>query len=269
MDLDRIAGIIRDTAAIEILPRFRALAAEDIREKKPGDPVTIADLESERRLIRELEAALPGSVALGEESVAADPAQLDLLSGAAPVWVIDPIDGTNNFAKGDPRFAVIVAHVVGGVTEAGWLYDPIHGVMVMARRGAGAWCDGRRLRVAREPPPGDAVGSAYGRTAAGIRAAAALGDSGRVGAMRNRGCSGLEYMEVARGESHFTLHSRSLVWDHAAGMLIVDEAGGVARFLDGSPYDPRVTDKKPLAAASETVWRLIEDFVTAPAAPAP
>src|ERR1700731_1048544 len=130
MDLDRIAGIIRETAAVEILPRFRMLAAEDIREKKPGDPVTIADLEPERRLIRELQAALPGSVALGEESVAADPARLDLLSGAAPVWVIDPIDGTNNFAKGDPRFAVIVAHVVRGVTEAGWLYDPIHGVMV-------------------------------------------------------------------------------------------------------------------------------------------
>jgi len=264
MDLDRIAQIIRDTAAIEILPRFRMLAASDIREKKPGDPVTIADLESERRLIAELQGAVPGSVALGEESVAADPAQLDLLSGASPVWVIDPIDGTNNFAKGDPRFAVIVAYVVGGMTEAGWILDPLNDVLVMARRGGGAWSAGRRLRVAREPPPDQGVGSAYGRTSAGIRAAAALSDSGLVGAVRNRGCSGLEYMEVAQGESHFTLHSRSLPWDHAAGMLIVDEAGGVARFLDGSPYDPRIADKKPLAAATESMWRLIEAHVTAP-----
>jgi fructose-1,6-bisphosphatase/inositol monophosphatase family enzyme len=264
MDFDRIAQIIRDTAAIEILPRFRMLGAGDIREKKPGDPVTIADLESERRLIAELGAAVPGSVALGEESVAADPAQLDLLSGASPVWVIDPIDGTNNFAKGDPRFAVIVAYVVGGTTEAGWILDPLNDAMVMAGRGGGAWSDGRRLRVAREPPPDQGVGSAYGRTAAGVRAATALGDSGHVGAVRNRGCSGLEYMEVALGESHFTLHSRSLPWDHAAGMLIVDEAGGVARFLDGSPYDPRIADKKPLAAVTENMWRLIEAHVTAP-----
>ena len=76
-------------------------------------------------------------------------------------------------------------------------------------------------------------------------------------------------MEVALAESHFTLHSRSLVWDHAAGMLIIDEAGGVARFLDGSPYDPRITDKKPLAAVSEGVWRLIAETVTAPALQAP
>lgn len=267
LDLDRIAQIIRDTAATEILPRFRALAAGDIREKRPGDLVTVADLEAERRLIRELEAAMPGSVALGEESVAADPARLDLLAGAAPVWVIDPIDGTGNFAKGVARFAVIIAHVARGVTEAGWIYDPSSGGMVIARRGAGAWYDGRRCRVA-ETPPDRLVGSAYGRNAAGIRAATALVDSGRVGALHNYGCSGLEYMEVARGESHFTLHSRSLVWDHAAGMLIIGEAGGAARFLDGSPYDPRIGDKKPLAAVSEAIWELVAETMTSPATPA-
>jgi fructose-1,6-bisphosphatase/inositol monophosphatase family enzyme len=267
-DLDRIARIIRETAAIEIVPRFRMLAEGDIREKRPGDLVTIADLEAERRLMRELEAAMPGSVALGEESVAADPARLELLAGAAPVWVIDPIDGTGNFAKGVARFAVIIAHVAGGVTQAGWIYDPSSDAMVMAQRGGGAWCDGKRCRVA-DMPGQPLVGSGYGRTEAGIRAATALADSGRVEAVHNRGCSGLEYMEVARGDSHFTLHSRSLVWDHAAGMLIIGEAGGVARFLDGSPYDPRVSDKKPLAAASEAIWRLIEATVTAPAIPAP
>src|SRR5487761_701752 len=151
-DLDRIARIIRDTAATEILPRFRALAAGDIREKRPGDLVTVADLEAERRLMRELEAAMPGSVALGEESVAADPARLELLGGAAPVWVIDPIDGTGNFAKGVARFAVIIAHVARGVTQAGWIYDPSSDAMVMARRGGGAWCDGKRCRVAETPP---------------------------------------------------------------------------------------------------------------------
>jgi fructose-1,6-bisphosphatase/inositol monophosphatase family enzyme len=72
-------------------------------------------------------------------------------------------------------------------------------------------------------------------------------------------------MELARGEAHFTLHSRSLVWDHAAGMLIAQEAGGIATFLDGTDYDPRISDKRPLAASSAASWNLIASIVTAPA----
>jgi fructose-1,6-bisphosphatase/inositol monophosphatase family enzyme len=264
-DLERVARIIRDTAAAQILPRFRALAAGDIREKRPGDLVTIADIEAEARLVRELARETPGSVAVGEEGVASDPAQLGLLAGEAPVWVIDPIDGTGNFAKGVARFAVIIAYVARGVTEAGWIYDPIGDVMMMARRGGGAWSEGQRLTVAAETPARHLTGSAYGRTAAGQRAAEALAGSGRIGAVQNRGCSGLEYMEVTRGDANFTLHSRSLPWDHAAGMLLVAEAGGVGRFLDGSDYDPRIADRKTHAASTETAWRTIAEIVTAPA----
>jgi fructose-1,6-bisphosphatase/inositol monophosphatase family enzyme len=264
-DLDRVARIIRETAIAVILPRFRSLSADDIREKKPGDVVTVADLESERRLSRELVDLEPGTDAIGEEGVHADPTRLQLLSGDAPIWVIDPIDGTGNFTKGIPRFAVIIAYVARGVTEAGWIYDPLGDAMVMTARGQGAWCDGRRLRVVPEAPGMLPVGSAYGRTPGGLRAAAALEASGRIGAVTNRGCSGLEYMELARGEVQFTLHSRSLVWDHAAGMLITAEAGGIASFLDGSPYDPRIVDKRPIAAATEATRTLIASVMTAPA----
>ena len=93
----------------------------------------------------------------------------------------------------------------------------------------------------------------------------ALDESGKVGAVQNRGCSGLEYMELALGEAHFSLHSRSLPWDHAAGMLIAAEAGGLASFLDGSPYDPRILDRKPFAAANEEAWRIVAEIATAPA----
>jgi fructose-1,6-bisphosphatase/inositol monophosphatase family enzyme len=264
-DLDRIARIIRETAAVEIMPRFCALEASDIREKKPGDIVTVADVAAERRLLAALADAAPGSVALGEEGVAEDPARLDLLAGTAPVWVIDPIDGTNNFAKSVPRFAVIVAYVVGGVVEAGWIYHPPSDAMVVALRGAGAWSDGRRLAVAGEAHGKNLAGSAYGRTQGGVRMAKALDDSGRVGAMQNRGCSGLEYMELAAGASHFSFHSRSLPWDHAAGMLITTEAGGLASFLDGSPYDPRILDGKPLATANAEAWRIIAEVQASPA----
>jgi fructose-1,6-bisphosphatase/inositol monophosphatase family enzyme len=256
-----VARFIRETAEIEILPRYRTLRREDIREKRPGDLVTLADLEAERRLTRLLLDAEPGSVVLGEEAAAGDPSQFALLAADAPVWVIDPVDGTANFARGQPGFAVIVARVERGQVCAGWIYDPLSDVVAWAQQGAGAWSAGRRLAVASEIDPAQMRGAAYGRTAAGPRAAQALGDSGRVAQVRNLGCSALEYLELAFGRAHFSLHSRSLPWDHAAGMLIVAEAGGVSSFLDGTAYDPRVFDRPVLATANRVAWDTVRAVV--------
>jgi fructose-1,6-bisphosphatase/inositol monophosphatase family enzyme len=264
LDPETVASFIRETAQSLVVPRFRMLAREDIREKGPGDLVTIADIETERELTRRLETAAPGSAVLGEESVANDPARLGLVAGEAPLWIIDPVDGTANFARGDPGFAVIVAYAECAQVLGGWLYDPLNDVMVWATRGDGAWSAGRRLQVAAEVPPEHMVGAAYGRTAGGIRSAKALADSGRVGRIANRGCSGLEYLAIALGQAHFALHSRSLPWDHAAGMLIVAEAGGETAFLDGSPYDPRIPDRALLAAVSRQSWAAVRDVVEPP-----
>jgi fructose-1,6-bisphosphatase/inositol monophosphatase family enzyme len=260
IDPQTIAGIIREIAQAEILPRFRQLRQEDIREKKPGDFVTAADLAAERRLTERLVELAPGSVVLGEEAAAADPTRFQLLAQEAPVWVVDPVDGTANFARGQEGFAVILARVERGVVRAGWIYDPLRDVMVTAEVGGGAWSGGTRLRVDGEPSAERMTGAAYGRTAAGPRAAKALGDSGRFG-IRNLGCSALEYSAVAHGYAHFSLHSRSLPWDHAAGMLIVAEAGGVVGFLDGTPYDSRIADRAVLAASNRVAWNAVRDVV--------
>jgi fructose-1,6-bisphosphatase/inositol monophosphatase family enzyme len=261
IDPQTIAGIIREIAQEEILPRFRRLRQEDIREKKPGDFVTAADLAAERRLTERLTDLAPGSVVLGEEAAAADPTRFQLLAQEAPVWVVDPVDGTANFARGQEGFAVILARVERGVVRAGWIYDPLRDVMVTAEVGGGAWSGGTRLRVDGEPAAERMTGAAYGRTAAGPRAAKALGDSGRFAGIRNLGCSALEYSAVAHGHAHFSLHSRSLPWDHAAGMLIVAEAGGVVGFLDGAPYDSRIADRAVLAASNRVAWNAVRDVV--------
>jgi fructose-1,6-bisphosphatase/inositol monophosphatase family enzyme len=260
-DLEKVAQHIRETAQAEIIPRFRQLGQGDIREKKPGDFVTLADLEAERQLTQRLGALLPGSVVLGEEAAFADRGRFDLLAGDAPVWVIDPVDGTANFARGQPAFAVIVALIEQARVRAGWIYEPLADTMVMAEAGHGAWSAGKRLATASTVAPKDMVGAAYGRTKAGPRAAQALTASGRVGQMRNRGCSGLEYLDVALGLTQFSLHSRSLPWDHAAGMLIIAEAGGIAGFLDGSPYDPRIIDRPVLGAAGGAAWDIVREAV--------
>jgi fructose-1,6-bisphosphatase/inositol monophosphatase family enzyme len=264
LDTTRVADFIEDTARTLILPRFQALGSGDVREKGPGDYVTIADIEAEEALTRLLQDAAPGSAVVGEEAVASDPERLALLSGDRPVWIIDPVDGTGNFAAGRPRFAVIVAYVERGIVEGGWIYDPIHDVMVAARRGEGAWSGGRRLEVGRGIAPADMVGAAYGRSAGGKRAAKALEESGRVGGIRNLGSSGLEYMAMVLDQAQFSLHSRSLPWDHAAGMLIVAEAGGVATFIDGSAYDPAIIDGTVLATADADGFTVVRDVITTP-----
>lgn len=261
LDYRIVAKYIRDTARTLILPRFRALESSDIREKKPGDLVTIADIEAERELTRLLGSLLPQSLVLGEESVAEDPSRLDYLMLDVPVWIIDPVDGTANFAKGNPGFSVIVALARRGVVEAGWIYDPLNDLMAGALRGEGAWSGERRVKVATEIPLAETSGAAYGRAPGGVRAAKALVESGRVGAVRNQGSSGLEYLSLALGKTQFSLHSRSLPWDHAAGMLIVREAGGHAAFLDGQPYDPRIPDRPLLATARADAWQAIHDIM--------
>jgi fructose-1,6-bisphosphatase/inositol monophosphatase family enzyme len=261
IDRKIVANLIRDTARALILPRFRALGSGDIREKKPGDPVTIADIETEQALTRLLSEAMSGALVVGEESVAEDASRLDMLSSDAPVWIIDPVDGTSNFAKGLPGFAVIVALARRGEVEAGWIYDPLGDIMISSRKGEGAWLDEIRLAVSANVPPERISGSAYGRAKSGVRAAKALNDSGRIRGVHNQGCSGLEYMALARGISQFSLHSRSLPWDHAAGMLIVREAGGCASFLDGSTYDARIIDRPVLATASRAGWQVVHDIL--------
>ena len=102
IDMDHVSGLIRAAVEAKILPRFRNLAAGDVAQKGPNDPVTIADIEAEEMLSRLLLETYPGTLVVGEELVSREPATLDALLGDTPVWVIDPVDGTLNFSEGQP-----------------------------------------------------------------------------------------------------------------------------------------------------------------------
>ena len=110
-----------------------------MREKGPGDLVTVADEESERQLTRRLMELVPNSAVIGEEAVAADQKVLDRIFDDVPVWIIDPVDGTSNFAAGKPAFGVIVAYARRGETLAGWIHDPLGKRTAVAMKGEGAW----------------------------------------------------------------------------------------------------------------------------------
>lgn len=270
-DLEGVDELIRAVAAEHILPRFRWLASHEIQEKSPGNLVTVADVEAERALTQELRQRLPGSVVVGEEAVAADPLVLDRLAGEAPVWILDPVDGTMNFTKSIARFAVIVALSRRGAVEAGWIHDPVTGDTAMAARGKGTFLrDGNRhSRSMRrpEPPPLSAMrGAAAGRIGERGRARDILERSGRVGPLTRVNSAGHEYLDLIRGGHDYVSFSRALPWDHAAGVLLYREAGGEVAYVDGAtpaetPYSPLRHHGPLLAAPTPALWSALHEIL--------
>ncbi|MEE8333183.1 MAG: inositol monophosphatase [Alphaproteobacteria bacterium] len=255
-DIARVEEIMRDIADSEIMSRFRTLDDDEVWHKKPGDIATIADIESERRLVEALCALLPGSIVIAEEMAQHKDDIARLLTGADPVWIIDPIDGTSNFAAGRDRFAVIVAFWHGGAVRAGWILAPALGRIAVAEEGGGAWSGTTRLRAANAIPL-DRTSGFIGRR---LREDKSIAE--RFGGIVNLRCCGLQYLQLAAGESHFAHYRGLRPWDHAAGDLILREAGGVSEGLDGQRYNPGAPDRHGLlAACGRTVWNGVADTI--------
>jgi fructose-1,6-bisphosphatase/inositol monophosphatase family enzyme len=249
---------MREAAAAAILPRWRKLARHEVSEKTPGELVTAADHEAERILTAGLLALRPGSLVVGEEAAAADPAIVSRLTDGE-VWLVDPLDGTANFAAGEGPFAVMVALVRDGETVAAWMLDPRRGEMARAERGSGAFLGGQRLRASDDCPPLGALrGAVFKRFLPAELRESIEGRAGAIGEMLpGLMCAGREYPEIVAGARHFALFWRALPWDHAPGTLFAEEAGAMARRLDGSVYRPGDARPGLLVARNEEVWRLV------------
>jgi fructose-1,6-bisphosphatase/inositol monophosphatase family enzyme len=248
-----VSDLMRQVAAEVVMPRYRNLAAGEVEEKAPDDLVTIADREAELRLNEGLAAILPEAGLIGEEAVAADPALLERL-GAGLNWIIDPIDGTGNFAAGRAPFGIMVALVDGGETLAGWLLDPLTGRLCHASAGRGATINGE---------PVTARGSGQDLLVAGIstlfiaeprRSETLARAEGRLNMVGIPRCAAEQYPRIVLGVNDVALFERTYAWDHAPGVIFVSEAGGHVARPDGSPY--RVGDSRSglLAASSRRAW---------------
>lgn len=249
--LDRVGPIIIETVETLVLPRFLNLREGDTLAKGPNDIVTIADLEAEAALERALTGLIPGSRVVGEERSEKDPGFLATLGAADPVWVIDPVDGTRNFAAGNERFCTMVGLRVGGETIAGWIYAPMRKAMASARLGGGACLDGRRLDERQSVRLSDMQAAFSLRYAPSAFRGAVDGRLQRIG--RNTDdwpCAGLAYVDQARGELDCAFFWNTKPWDHVAGVCLIEEVGGTARFLDGARYDPAAEMKHGLLTVS-------------------
>lgn len=244
---------VRKAAATEIMPRFRQLAAHEVDEKTgPHDLVTDADRKAEEYLTATLGALLPGSVVVGEEAVHANPLTYEAIQGEAPVWIVDPVDGTRQFVHGNPGFCTLVALALGGKVLASWTYAPALDLFATAIRGGGAALDGVPLRSGSPAPDRPLeVATSHPDFTTDDEKRALL--SLRTEGVRTRPCgsAGLEYLAVARGELDATGFSWEAAWDHAAGLLLVEEAGGAHLTRAGEPFRITGGNALPFTAARD------------------
>lgn len=212
--------------------RFRT--ALTVTPKGVTDVVTAADIEAQEFIVRRLEKKFPGHGILAEEG-------LDATAGTEWRWIVDPLDGTKNFARGVPTFCVSIAAEREGRVELGVVFDPIHNELFVGVRGHGAWCNGRPIRVSKVRE----LKAAFLTTGLPHLVRRFAGSVGRTFTrfstrslgVRDRGAGALDlcYVACGRFDGYWEIHQSP--WDIAAGGLIVEEAGGRMSDFRGGPFD--------------------------------
>ena len=263
-DLDRLSSILSLAAEREIMPRFRKLAGDGIREKTGAlDLVTDADEQAEWLIRDECAKAFPGAVFVGEESVARDPSLLLKIKDASLAIIVDPVDGTSNFAWGLPLFGVMAAVVANGETVAGLIYDPVGRDWRKGLRGTGAWAESeagktRDLHVAAAAALSEMTGLSSWYLMPEPQRSTTVASLSKTKATFNYRCAAYEYRMISEGLCHFSLHWKLMPWDHAAGVLIHAEAGGYSALLDGTPYSAMRHAGGIISAPDRDSWHLLK-----------
>lgn len=249
-----VALLMREVGRDIVMPRFRNLAAHEISEKSAADDlVTIADRESEIRLAEGLAAILPEAGIIGEEACAADPAILER-AGHGLNWIVDPIDGTGNFAAGQAPFGIMVALADGGKILAGWILDPLSGRLCHAIAGGGSHIDGNPIRARESGTELPVAALAVYFMTAEEREEIKRRSKGSFALVDIPRCAAEQYPRLVLGQNDVSVFARTLPWDHAAGTLFLNEAGGRCQRLDGTPYVVGDLQRGLLGASSPRIW---------------
>ena len=252
--LDReICNLMKSVSEGIILPRFRNLSDHHVVEKAADDLVTVADNEAEAALSEGLANIDPLPAIVGEEAAHADPAVLNGLSGQC--WIVDPIDGTHNFAHGHGPFGILIALAENGFCQSGWIYDCLTERFCHAHRNDGAFLNGEPVsaRPTGEDPPVAAISMIFLTAEQQELVNRNLAPHYRLVDIPR--CAAEQYPRLALGENDVSSFKRTLAWDHAAGDLWLNEAGGKSARLDGSAYRVDEQDRPGLiAASSPAIW---------------
>ena len=199
-------SIIRDFGEVEKL---------QVSKKGPYDFVTKTDKHVEKILIEELSNTKKNYSFITEETGTIKNKDQE------NIWIIDPIDGTTNFLHGIPHFAICIAHQSKGEILSGLIYDPIKDEMFFAEKDKGAYLNNQRLRVSKKSSLDDCL---FSSNHEGVK----FSDLN----MRCSGCAALDLAYVASGRLDGFFHNKINLWDIAAGIILVKEAGGIVNDID-------------------------------------
>jgi len=254
-----IRHLVASAAREELVERFSAGSA---RLKRDGSVVTEADHRLQAAIREGLERVCPGYGFLGEEMSVAEQEAVLARPGAG-FWCLDPLDGTSNFASGIPFFSLSLALVGPAGPEFGLVYDPVRDECFWAGRGRGAWLDGTELGAAAAGPLDQAIACVdFKRLSRGLATELVQGFPCR--SQRNFGSCALEWCWLAAARIQVYLHGGQKLWDYAAGSLILAEAGGIARTLDGQDvYKPTLAPRSVIAAGNDATYAIWRDWISA------
>ncbi|QPC93424.1 inositol monophosphatase family protein [Mesorhizobium sp. INR15] len=261
--IDWLSSLLAEAATVEIMPRFRRLGDGDIRQKtSAADLVTQADVNAERLITARLRQRYPQAMVIGEEACSDNPALLDGLGDADLAFVIDPVDGTFNFASGVPLFGVMLAVVVKGETVAGVIHDPVGKDWLIGAKGAGshirhAHGSIEKVRVIKPAPISQMTGSVSWQYVSEPERSRLARNQTKILSQFAYRCAAHEYRLLASGHAHFVVYNKLMPWDHLAGVLIHAEAGGYAARFDGSAYLPSHLDGGLLVAPDKESWQVL------------
>lgn len=259
-EIEQLGQLLAGVAAEEIMPRFGQLQAHQIREKTSAfDVVTEADEAAERALAAGIRTLFPGVAVVGEEAAGRDPGLLGLLGTAELAVLVDPLDGTKNFASGLPLFGVMAAVVSRGRVVASVIHDPVGQSTAWALRDQGAWqamAGGPQtvLRVAPALPVAQMHGIVSTNFVPEPLRTEVNARLSRLGSTNWFRCAAHEYRLAAAGHCQVLFYNKLMPWDHAAGWLLHREAGGHSAHFDGSPYLPTHTTGGLLCAPTQASW---------------
>lgn len=246
---EAVEAIMREASEQAILPHYQSLTTAQIDAKAPDDVVTVADRKSEELLTDRLSKLLPEAAVVGEEATFADGGVLDQLKDRL-CWIVDPLDGTNNFAAGKPPFGVLVALADKGETLGGWILDCLTGRFCHASLGSGAWIDGERVaaKPSGENRPVAAISLIFLEESRRAQIREHIAPHYRLVDIPR--CAAEQYPRLVLGTNDVSLFERTLPWDHAAGALFLNEAGGHCARPDGSAYRVDEFERRGMIGAS-------------------
>ncbi len=255
LDVTSLKKLIVDVAREELLPRFTQVKRQ---YKNDGSVLTEADLAVQQRITQTLLEWYPESVVLAEEMSVHE--QQQCLDSGKPVWCLDPIDGTNNFASGIPYFSISLALMQQGKVEWAMVYDPMRDELFMAQCGQDTVAKGATL---------NGVPLILSDTQLSLKQSIALIDFKRLSpalatrlvsdcpysSQRSFGSVALDWCWLAAGRVQVYLHGSANLWDYIAGQAIFQAAGGFSATLEGEAiYTPTLVKRSQLAAVDQALF---------------